>query len=109
MRRFFLSLALILGSLSAVKAQTGHTGYEFMNIPTSAHSAALGGNNVSIIEDDATLLFSNPALLSNVSDKTLNLNYMSYMQSSNKLSAAFVKQYRERGTWSFAGEVIYYG
>jgi hypothetical protein len=109
MRRFFLSLALILGSLSAVKAQTGHTGYEFMNIPTSAHSAALGGNNVSIIEDDATLLFSNPALLSNVSDKTLNLNYMSYMQSSNKLSAAFVKQYRERGTWSFAGQVINYG
>ena len=92
-----------------VCAQTGTTAYEFMNIPTSAHSAALGGNNVSVVEDDITLLFTNPALLSNVSDKTLNFNYMNYMSSSNKLSTAFAKQWGERGTWAVAGQVVNYG
>lgn len=76
----------------AASAQAGDTGYQFLNVPTSAHSAALGGNNVSIIEDDATLLFTNPALLVNVSDKTLSLNYTSYIASTSKLSAAFTKK-----------------
>jgi len=105
------ALAIFLLALSAptLMAQTGSTGYEFLNIPTSAHSAALGGNNVSIIEDDATLLFNNPALLANVTDKTLNLNFMTYMSGSNKLSAAFAKQWGERGTWAVAAQVLNYG
>ena len=90
-------------------AQTGTTAYEFLNVPVSAHSAALGGNHVSAIEDDATLMFSNPALLINVSDKTLNLNYMSYMSSSTKLSASFVKTAGERGAWSLGGQLLSYG
>ncbi len=102
-------LACLSGRLSRMDAQTGTTGYEFLNIPVSAHSAALGGNNVSIIEDDATLLFTNPALLSNVSDKTLNFNFLSYMSSSTKLSASFVKQAGERGTWALGAQVLSYG
>lgn len=90
-------------------AQTGTTAYEFLNVPISAHSAALGGNNVSVVEDDATLLFTNPALLANVSDKTLSFNYLSYMSSSSKLSASFVRQVGERGTWAVAGQVLNYG
>lgn len=93
----------------ALHAQTGSTAYEFLDIPTSAHSAALGGNNVSIIEDDATLMFTNPALISNVADKTLNFNYASYIASTNKLSASFVKQIQERGTFAIGGQVLNYG
>lgn len=89
--------------------QSGQTGYEFLNIPTSAHSAALGGNVVSLVEDDATLLFSNPALLANVSDRTLGFGYMSYMSSSTKLSADFVRATGERGTWAVAAQVLSYG
>ena len=39
-----------------VFAQEGSCGYEFLKIPVSTHSAALGGDNVSIIEDDVTLI-----------------------------------------------------
>lgn len=90
-------------------AQEGSTGYQFLEVPTSAHAAALGGNNVSIIEDDATLMFSNPALTTNVSDKTLNLNYTSYISGTNKMSASFVKQTGERGTWSAGAMLLNYG
>ncbi len=102
-------LPVLRKSAATVSAQTGTTAYEFLNIPTSAHSAALGGNNVSAVEDDATFLFTNPALIANVADKTLNFNYMSYMSSSTKLSASFVKAAGERGTWALGGQVVSYG
>ena len=83
--------------------------YEFLSVPVSAHSAALGGRNVSITEDDVTLIFSNPALLTNVSHNTVNLDYTSYIGSTMKLSAAFARQTGERGTWAVAAQYLSYG
>ena len=51
-------------------AQESQTEYNFLRLPVSAHAAALGGDNITIIEDDPALMFSNPALASSVSDKT---------------------------------------
>ena len=108
-RHLVFAIILFYFSLLTIKAQTGTTAYEFMNIPVSAHSAAVGGNNVSMIEDDITLLFSNPALLSNVSNKTLNFNFMTYMASTTKMSAAFAMQAGERGTWAVGAQLLNYG
>lgn len=44
-------------------AQESQTEYNFLRLPVSAHSAALGGDNITLIEDDASLIFANPALL----------------------------------------------
>ena len=108
-RRLSTTLLILSTALMTISAQEGDTGYQFLQVPTSAHSAALGGGNVSIIEDDPTLVFTNPALLANVSDKTLNLNFTSYISSTSKLSAAFVKQAGERGTWAVAAMLLNYG
>lgn len=111
MKRLLYILCTLFFVLCApsVSAQTGTTAYEFVNIPVSAHSAAVGGNNVSMIEDDVTLMFTNPALLANVSNKTLNFNFMTYMASGTKLSAAFAMQAGERGTWAIGAQVLNYG
>jgi len=90
-------------------AQTGTTSYEFLNVPIGTHVAALGGQNVSAIEDDITFVFTNPALLSNVSNNTLNFNFLSYFSESNKLSASFAHQLGERGTWSVGAQMLSYG
>lgn len=92
-----------------VYGQTGTTGYDYLRLPISSHAAATGGNTVSLIEDDATLLFTNPALLSNVSDRTLSLTAMSYMSDSWLMSVAFVKTAGERGTWAVGAQVLTYG
>lgn len=92
-----------------VFAQEGSCGYEFLKIPVSTHSAALGGDNVSIIEDDVTLIYTNPALLSNISTTVLNFNYMSYISGTNKLSATFGKLSGERGAWAVGAQVLNYG
>lgn len=108
-RRLSTTLLILSIVITAINAQEGDTGYQFLQVPTSAHSAALGGGNVSIIEDDPTLMFTNPALLTNVSDKTLSLNFTSYISSTSKLSAAFAKQAGERGTWAVAAMMLNYG
>ena len=107
-KRIPLFLAVV-SCCTALHAQTGTTGYEFLRIPTSVHAAATGGNNISIIEDDASLLFTNPALLSNVSDRTFTLSGMNYMSDSWLVGASFVKMSGERGTWAVAAQLLSYG
>jgi len=97
------------GNATTVNAQSGTNAYEFLNIPVSARSAAVGGQNVSIIEDDVTLMFNNPALLTSVSDNSLNFNYTSYIASTSKLSAAFAKQAGSRITWAVGAQYLTYG
>ena len=94
---------------TAMKAQDGKVGYQFLNIPVSAHSAALGGANVSIVEDDASMMWTNAAMLTNVSDKSILLGYNSYINSSNLMSAGFVKAIGERGTLGVGAQVLTYG
>lgn len=91
------------------RAQDSRTGYNFLKLPVSAHAAALGGDNISIIEDDESMIFNNPALLSSVSDKTINLNYMNYMSGANTASAAFNRIIKERASVAASAQFIDYG
>ena len=83
-------------------AQESQTEYNFLRLPVSAHAAALGGDNITIIEDDETFIFNNPALLSSVSDKTVNLNYMNYMSGANMASASFNRNIKEKASVAFS-------
>ena len=108
MRKIALAMLCVCCSLF-VGAQESQTAYNFLRLPISAHVAALGGDNITLTEDDASLIFHNPALIQNVTDRTLNLNMMSYMQGTLTGSAAFVKALGMRGTWGVSGRYMDYG
>ncbi len=103
----FALLTLLL--TMAVSAQESHSSYDFLRLPVSAHVAALGGDNITIADDDPTLVFHNPSLLSGVSDKSLNVNYMTYMEGTKTASASFVKALEERSTWAAFAQYVDYG
>ncbi len=100
---------VLLFSVLLVEAQESQTVYNFLRLPVSAHIAALGGDNSTIIEDDATLIFHNPALINNVTDRTMNLNLMTYMEGSTSASASFIRAAGERGSWGVTGQYMGYG
>lgn len=106
-RAVFTIISLISALLTY--AQESQTAYNFLRLPVSAHVAALGGDNISIVEDDATLIFHNPALINDASDRTINLNFMTYMEGAKTASAAFVKAAGERGTWGVSAQYMDYG
>ena len=90
-------------------AQESQTAFNFLRLPVSAHVAALGGDNTTIVEDDPTLVFHNPALITAVSDMTLNLNFMTYMAGSKTASASFTREWHERGSWAVTAQYMDYG
>ena len=108
MNRAVLS-TMLLSSVLHAGAQESQTVYNFLRLPVSAHAAALGGSGITLVEDDATLIFHNPALINNISDRTLNLNFMTYMEGAATASSSFIRAVGERGTWGVTGQFMSYG
>lgn len=90
-------------------AQESQTAYNFLRLPVSSHAAALGGENITVIEDDPSLTFSNPALLSSVSDKSINLNFMTYMKGVKSVSASFSRTVKNKASWAVLAQLMDYG
>lgn len=108
MKKFVLTLISTLFTCM-LWAQESQTEYNFLRLPVSAHAAALGGDNITIIEDDPALMFSNPALASSVSDKTIGLSYMNYMSGANYMGASYTKALSEKGTIAGGVQYMNYG
>lgn len=89
-----------------VSAQKGGTStYGFLGLTNAARVAALGGEAVSITDDDLNLVFHNPALLSGAMHNHLNLNYVDYFAGVNFGYASYA--YRRDGAGNFAAGMHY--
>ena len=109
MKQILCTLILALWAFSLSAQSSGEKGYGFLSIPVSAHAAALGGENISLIDDDINLALHNPALLSSVSDRTISFGYMNYMDGINSLHAAYAKVINDRATWGIGVDYLNYG
>ena len=104
-----LTYLYIICSTAFLHAQDAGATFQFLQLPSSSHAAALGGDNTSIIEDDVTLAFHNPALLTNVSGSTLSFNYMSYLQRTHVASAAYNMLVGDRSELAFGAHYLNFG
>lgn len=107
MRKLFITLMILLPAFAT--AQDGSTAFNLLRLPYSPHAAALGGSNISSPDDDIMMAMHNPALLANVSDKTLGLSYMTYMSDSKIAGVAFNRMFWERSAAAIAARYIDYG
>ena len=108
MKRAFIYL-IIICSAALLHAQDAGAAFQFLQLPASSHAAALGGDNTSIIEDDITLSFHNPALLANASGGTLSLSYMNYLQRTHVASAAYNMLVGNRSELAFGVHYLNFG
>lgn len=83
------------------------TSYTFLRLPLSAHAAALGGDNITMTDDDVMMMFHNPALITGTSVGTLGLQYMNYMSGCNNVSAAYNMVVKEK--WNIGIGIDYMG
>ncbi len=104
-----LSICIILFSLFSLSAQEGNSVFNFLKFPESAHASALGGTNISIIENDVSLIYHNPAFLGPEMDLSANLNYLFYIADIGMGSATFTKAMGERGAWGVGVNYVNYG
>lgn len=83
------------------------TSYTFLRLPLSAHAAALGGDNITMTDDDVMMMFHNPALITGTSVGTLGLQYLNYMSGCNNVSAAYNMLVKEK--WNIGIGIDYMG
>jgi hypothetical protein len=96
-RIIYIILSAILTATLPLQAQTegaGSSVFNFLNLPASSRLNALGGENVSLADNDISMAFINPALLTSETDKVLQLNYAYYLAGTMFGSVMYGHNYK---------------
>jgi hypothetical protein len=106
-------ILLIQGALlfsSAVLAQMGGLGiYKFLDLPVPARTAALGGNTISLKDDDITLSFQNPALLTSKTSDQAAFSFVDYFGDIKYGYTAYAHTFKNVGNVGAAVHYVNYG
>jgi len=79
----FTCLTSLLFHLNADGQLGGQSVLNALTLPTSARAAALGGNLISVKDNDLNLSFVNPSLLDSTMDNSAALAYVNYFAGVN--------------------------
>ena len=92
-----LLCAIFVLMLLRLEAQIGGTKvYEFLNLPQSARVTALGGEVLTIADDDAALAYTNPALLNPQMSGSISFSHafhLSDLGHGNLAYAQYIKKW----------------
>ena len=97
-RIIYIILLAIVTLPLPLQAQIGRAGssvFHFLGLPASSRLNALGGENVSLADNDISMAFINPALLTSETDKVLQLNYAYYLAGTMFGSAMYGHNHNE--------------
>ena len=106
-KALFLTLAALF--VHSLHAQESNYSQTVLKLPMSSHAAALGGENISVIEDTPWSGWANPALYAGVSTHSLGLDFMTYANGGYWAGAQFVKAFGERHTGAVTAQMMGYG
>ena len=100
-----ITIFLLLLFQGVLAQKGGESTYSFLGLTNAARVAALGGEVVSLRDDDINLVFHNPGLLTEGMDRNLNLNYVNYFAGVNYGYAS--SAYAMEGVGTFAAGIHY--
>ncbi|MDW7695302.1 type IX secretion system protein PorQ [Flammeovirgaceae bacterium SG7u.111] len=91
-------------------AQIGGVGsFQFVDLPINARQVGLGGVNITSSHQDPTMFTSNPALLSDSTDRFISFNHHSYHAGIQNNQLLFTADFNKIGTWGIAIQQLNYG
>ena len=102
-------IAVLLLCAAGMRAQDGSTAYNFLNVTSSAKIYGLGGVNISLVDDDITVIDQNPALLGPEMSNMVALNYMRDIGGSNFAGLRYGHSAGEHGAWAALIQYFGYG
>lgn len=86
-------------SISSFGQIGGNHVYEFLSIPISPRSAALGGSAIAVNDGDISIANENPALFSKQTDGKFSVEYINYMSDINFGYTSYSSHYEGIGTF----------
>lgn len=106
--KYILYLLFVLSVLD-IKAEAGRETYSFLNMPTSAKVASVGGMNVSIATPNLNVAYYNPALLTDTLNNALSISYVDYLLDSKVGFVSFARKVGNLGLFNFGVHFVSYG
>ena len=108
-KNLFLFLTFGLITLASLAQVNSSSTYKFLNLPTSARSAAMGGSFISSGSSDLNLVADNPSVLDSTMHKLATISYINYLSDINMGYVAYSKHYQGIGTFSGGLQFMGYG
>ena len=111
MRQSLLILFLITCLAKGGRAQPlgGQRVFSFLNLPTHARVAALGGQVATATRPDAPYFLNNPALADSLPDNQLSISLMPYLAAAKYYTLHYGLPVKSRGTWAAGLQYLTYG
>jgi hypothetical protein len=106
----FSLLSVLIFSSVRLTGQIGGKGtYQFLNLPNSARVAALGGNFLTINDDDIGLTLANPSLINENMNNQLGFSFVDYFTDVNYGFAQYSRTFDKAGSFVGTMQFIDYG
>lgn len=102
-------LLLMACGLSSMAQTGGNYIYNFLNLSYSSRLMGLGGNLISVYDNDPSLMLTNPSYISDRHHNQLSLNFTDYFTSSNAMSASYSHTFKKAGSFAFGVYALTYG
>ncbi|MBS1652734.1 MAG: type IX secretion system protein PorQ [Bacteroidetes bacterium] len=87
----------------------GNATYRFLDIPSTARAASLGGSAMPIWGDDINLIYGNPAALNKFMHNQVTLNYCNFIGDLNYGYIAYAYDLKKYGTVASGIQFFDYG
>jgi len=87
----------------------GTTTYDFLALSPSARVTALGGTNITIVDQDPGVQLDNPAALNPQMDRHVQFSSAVYPGDVNFGNVSYVQNFKIPGTFGFGVQYIAYG
>jgi len=109
-QKYYLVFLFCLIILTGKAQIGGESTYQFLELTNSARIAALGGNQIAILDStDLNLPYYNPASLHKSMQNKVLVNYVNYMADINYGYASFAKSFDSIGNFAVGVHYINYG
>jgi hypothetical protein len=108
-RYFFIAIFFTIISVSSFAQIGGNSVYKFLNLSSSARTAAMGGNFLAVKDGDLTQAFFNPSIIQPSMDNNLAISYVDYFSDVNYGFASYAKSFNKIGTYHATVQYINYG
>ncbi len=109
MHKRLIGFVLILLPLLGSGQIGGKSSYRFLSLPSSPRVAALGGNSISLWDNDLSLTEQNPAMINSTMHQQFVLNYVDYFAGINFGQFAYAHHFEKYGTFTASIFSINYG
>jgi hypothetical protein len=108
-KRTFLSFSFVFFTTTLIAQIAGESTFAILDFSTSARTIAMGGELMSVHDNDVNLAGSNPALLNAKMNRQISFSFVDYFSDISAVSVNYATNSKKLGMIFFGAKALNYG